>query len=527
MSLTAGDILDLASELLGDQAKILHPDALLLEFLNDGQRAIVSTVPEAGARAAVAHLESGIYQVFPSAGQRLLDMPQNVSGLAQLAIAATDADKNEGDTGTTSFVFTVTRTGNTSGTASADWAVTGSGANPATASDFVGGALPTGTVSLSDGEASKTISVPVQGDITLESDDTFTVTLSNPVNAFLVTATAPGTIRTDDLCNYSISKKYDTSQPIPTAQGITIGWRGADFLEIDSDGGVLIAGISGDPNSGVNSNPHFTDFGIDGVTFPMPGTTAARYKINPSTGALISISGFDWVGLPGAIHESCYIVGKLGGNYVTIEFGDGIAGPLFNADEGASRIVDATTGTTLRWIFCGLSSGLNPLLNMQWHQDNTQRSLVGMAFASDGGSVLVFSVDQYNSGTNATGWRLDIIDTSLTVVRTVNYVSNPFTMRIPSASSWRPLPNLASRAMAYDAELNRLWIYNPEDNGYAGWRCVRCAQFSADFSTLTDLGNYEAPLTSLNFRPRPIVKNGVFYVQMENRLIGFTKCEIA
>jgi hypothetical protein len=197
MSLTAGDILDLASELLGDQAKILHPDALLLEFLNDGQRAIVSTVPEAGARAAVAHLESGIYQVFPSAGQRLLDMPRNVTP-SILAIAATDASKAEGNSGTTNFTFTVTRTGVLTGTCSADWVVTGGGANPANAADFVGAALPSGTVSFTDGESSKVITVQVQGDSTVENDEGFTVTLSNPSNCFISTATSSGTIQNDD-----------------------------------------------------------------------------------------------------------------------------------------------------------------------------------------------------------------------------------------------------------------------------------------------------------------------------------------
>jgi hypothetical protein len=157
----------------------------------------VSTVPEAGARAAVAHLESGIYQVFPSAGQRLLDMPQNVTP-SYLTLAATDADKNEGDSGTTNFTFTVTRGGSSSGTVSADWAVTGSGANPAVASDFVGAAFPSGTVSLGDGVTSAVITVPVQGDITIETDKAFMVTLSSPVNTFLATATATGTIRNDD-----------------------------------------------------------------------------------------------------------------------------------------------------------------------------------------------------------------------------------------------------------------------------------------------------------------------------------------
>ena len=63
--------------------------------------------------------------------------------VSSLAIAATDASKAEGDTGSTPFTFTVTRSGNTSGASSVTYTVTGSGANAATAADFTGAALPT------------------------------------------------------------------------------------------------------------------------------------------------------------------------------------------------------------------------------------------------------------------------------------------------------------------------------------------------------------------------------------------------
>ena len=51
---------------------------------------------------------------------------------ATLAIAATDADKAEGNSGSTPFTFTVTRSGDTSGASSVNYAVTGSGTNAAT-----------------------------------------------------------------------------------------------------------------------------------------------------------------------------------------------------------------------------------------------------------------------------------------------------------------------------------------------------------------------------------------------------------
>ncbi|WP_376095391.1 Calx-beta domain-containing protein [Roseomonas sp. CCTCC AB2023176] len=118
---------------------------------------------------------------------------------AVLSIAATSADKAEGQSGSAAFTFTVTRTGDASGAASAGWAVTGGGANPAAAADFTGGALPSGTVSFAAGETSKVITVNVAGDAAVEANEGFTVTLSAPTGgATLGTAAATGTIRNDD-----------------------------------------------------------------------------------------------------------------------------------------------------------------------------------------------------------------------------------------------------------------------------------------------------------------------------------------
>ncbi len=116
-----------------------------------------------------------------------------------LSIAATNASLNEGNSGTTAFTFTVSRTGDTTGSSTASYAVTGSGATPASASDFAGGAFPTGTVSFAAGESSKVITVDVGGDATIESDETFAVTLSNPsAGTSLGTASASSTILNDD-----------------------------------------------------------------------------------------------------------------------------------------------------------------------------------------------------------------------------------------------------------------------------------------------------------------------------------------
>ena len=135
----------------------------------------------------------------PSDGASILDGSATgtiVDDDASLSIAATSASKREGQSGSTAFTFTVSRTGDLSGADSAQWAVTGAAVNGA---DFTGGVLPTGTVSFAAGESSKVISIGVAGDTLVESNETFWVTLSHPAaGTILGTASAKGIIRNDD-----------------------------------------------------------------------------------------------------------------------------------------------------------------------------------------------------------------------------------------------------------------------------------------------------------------------------------------
>ena len=145
---------------------------------------------------------------------------------AVLSIATASADKAEGQSGTTPFTFTVTRTGDTGAAHSVSWSLTGSGANAASASDFAGNALPSGTVSFSAGETSKTVTVNVAGDTGVESDEGFTVTLSNPsTGATLGTASATGAIRNDD----TSSPGTGGDNTAPVLQSISLSTSQLDF----------------------------------------------------------------------------------------------------------------------------------------------------------------------------------------------------------------------------------------------------------------------------------------------------------
>ncbi len=126
-----------------------------------------------------------------------------VSNQAGVSIQATAVGNPEGNSGSTAYSFTVTRTGTGLSAETVDFVVTGSGANPATASDFAGGVLPSGSISFpADGTLTKTITINVSGDTVIELDESFVVTLQNPSSGLAIgNASSTGVIANDDLPN--------------------------------------------------------------------------------------------------------------------------------------------------------------------------------------------------------------------------------------------------------------------------------------------------------------------------------------
>src|SRR3954447_25126981 len=145
------------------------------------------------------------------------ESPPMTSSTPALSITADQTSKLEGNSGTTPFTFTVTRSGSTADTSSVSYAVSGGTAN---AADF-GGTVPSGTVSFAAGETSKTIMVNVSGDTTVEPDETFDVVLSSPAGATIGTGTASSTILNDDVAAPALSITADQTSKLEGASGTT------------------------------------------------------------------------------------------------------------------------------------------------------------------------------------------------------------------------------------------------------------------------------------------------------------------
>ena len=152
-------------------------------------------------------------------------------------ISISDAEAGEGD-GSLEFTVSVEANDREIGVA---WATAdGAGANAATAgSDYE---AASGVLAFAPGETSKTITVTALDDGLDEFDETFTVNLSEPSEAVLVTAAGTGTIRDDDE-----GEAVVTLRARPSREEVEEG-ESADFLlERAPAGGGFPLGFAGFP----------------------------------------------------------------------------------------------------------------------------------------------------------------------------------------------------------------------------------------------------------------------------------------
>ncbi|MEG4082530.1 DUF4347 domain-containing protein [Microcoleus sp. POL10_C6] len=143
------------------------------------------------------------------------------NGSVSYAVAADIASISEGNSGTKPLTFTATRSGNTGGASSVNYAIGGTATN---VSDYnnIGGTsgatAATGTINFAADETSKSITLDVLGDTLVEPDETIAVTISSPtgpgVTPTITTATATTTITNDDKAGFTINPTALTTSEV-------------------------------------------------------------------------------------------------------------------------------------------------------------------------------------------------------------------------------------------------------------------------------------------------------------------------
>jgi hypothetical protein len=246
-----------------------------------------------------------------------------------------DVSQNEGNSGTSQFLFTISRTQTTT-SGSVNYATSDNTA--ITPSDYVSAS---GTANFAVGESTKQISVTVNGEVLLEPDETFFVNLSTPVNGVLLKGQGIGTIRDDD----SVTENFEGE----THNNQTFSQNGFSFA---STGSLLISNNGGSSSSSgldtrTNNGGSTGTVGTFGIT-----TAATSFNIvsieaftssndgGSATGGNVTFTGTKADG-SGTVNHTATITAS-GLNYTLVNF----AGtPLAN--------------TQLTSISITLSSGLN------------------------------------------------------------------------------------------------------------------------------------------------------------------------
>ncbi len=148
-----------------------------------------------------------------------------------------DVSVVEGNTGTTTATFTVSLSAVSGKTVTVDWATAAGTADAGV--DYV---TTSGSRTIAAGATSTTIAVTVNGDLTDEADEAFTVGLSNPGNATIADASGTGTITDDDAAptlsidDVSVAEgnggtttaTFTVSLSSASGKTVTIDWATAD-----------------------------------------------------------------------------------------------------------------------------------------------------------------------------------------------------------------------------------------------------------------------------------------------------------
>lgn len=174
-----------------------------------------------------------------------------VHAVAPPALSVGNASTAEGNSGTTPLSFTVTLSHAASTAVSVHYATSdGSATAP---SDYT---AASGTLTFAPGETNKAIVVSVIGDTNIEQDETFALTLSNPVHATIAAGAATGTITNDDTA-------------VPVSAGY---WQG-----VTSDGEYVFFTVNGDRT--------ITDFRANNISENCGGGTELQSATNWGTQA--------------------------------------------------------------------------------------------------------------------------------------------------------------------------------------------------------------------------------------------------
>lgn len=222
------------------------------------------------------------------------------------AVSINNVSQMEGNTGTTTFNFTATLSAASTQPVSVNYSMANTTATAPT--DYQSGV---GTLTFNPGETSKQVTVSVVGDAVVESNETFTVNLVNPMNATIAAGQGVGTIVNDDVAATIIpvslpklSGSTGTLVSIPVTTGSLTGRNVIAYdMEISFDPNVLQLQASPITSAGTVSSSMsiFANANITGklklsafTTMPLSGSGTLLYLNFKVIGTTGSFTALNW-----------------------------------------------------------------------------------------------------------------------------------------------------------------------------------------------------------------------------------------
>ncbi len=203
---------------------------------------------------------------FADATKTLAQLPITTGvPVRTVTTTALTPSQNEGNTGTTVYSFEIRLNGAVFSSQSVSYTVAGNGTVAANATDF-SGAL-TGSVVFAPGETVKTVTVLVNGDTTIEQNETFALTITTPTTGLVIgTPGATATIISDDASGPNIINGTAVAETLA-------GTAAIDQINGLAGNDTLAGGASADVLNGG-----------DGVDTASYATSAVGVTINLATG---------------------------------------------------------------------------------------------------------------------------------------------------------------------------------------------------------------------------------------------------
>ncbi|MBK6998543.1 MAG: M10 family metallopeptidase C-terminal domain-containing protein [Rhodoferax sp.] len=203
-----------------------------------------------------------------------------------LSISPTSSTITEGDTGSQSLSFTITLSAASANTVTVNYATANGTATAG--SDYT---ATSGTLSFAAGETSRTITVPVLGDKTAESSETFTLALSSPSGATLGSAASATTTILDNdstttLPSYTVPGTLGNDFFLPSGGNNYLGGGGSDTYIISpyTLSGAVTAKITDTEGANVIQL-------VDGLTVASSSFYGNAVQLTLSNGATVQILG--------------------------------------------------------------------------------------------------------------------------------------------------------------------------------------------------------------------------------------------